>query len=354
MRTDEENAVVEDMLLGDDIAALLDLTQSTSGTYDFEFGLGSFDALIAAALQTTWNNGVAINGRAPQPFTFEEAMLDASPPSYHRFAGSFIETLALKFAGQSVIEGSIGLKGSREIVAHAPLTGASYQGQGITGLVPAASMGNINLAWWPEPVPPIANLALQIKNPLSTVFDVTSLFGRVISAGKAEITGSISAYFDSSMLYEQVLAHARAAISFSFGAAPGEEGWLGPGSVYRIVIPNAQFTDGEKVIGGKNDSVMANSRLPRAVRSRDERLDQDHARPHELLRWPYRRASKSSKNRCSSELTGRSGQRFDPKCSPISRATKSPRSTRPTLMHLVAMSHIKPPSMAREPMISRG
>lgn len=248
MHTNKGLDPVLDLATAFDATAVINTSQDVAGSYDFEFSTSTFDLLVAAALGGQWSANVLLNGSLAPSLTFEETIDLNGALSYHRFIGCLVDQLALSFQPMKLASGSIALVGSQELISSAPLTGATYANATDALIDTAVSVGSISVGGV-SPTPKIVNLALSIANDVTVVHDVVSIYGTAIRVAKSTISGRVDAYFESAALYQQALNHAQAAISFTFGRTGG--------SRYQISIPVAQWMDGSKTLGGKNDDVIA-------------------------------------------------------------------------------------------------
>ena len=249
LRTNKNSVALADMQFGRDVTDVVELSQSVSGSYDFEFSAGSFDAtLLAPAMFGAWSGNILVNGATDQSQTFEETFQAGSVLSYRRFVGCKVDRISLVIPARGAIRGTAEIKGSREYLDADPLTGATYATPADSPVETGNSVTGVAL-FGVSRAPIIRQLVLQIDNKLTMLGDSSSLYDRPTLSEKATITGTIEAYFPDSGLYAQSLAHGSGSVSLTIGGTGGAR--------YAIFIPKTRLLDGAMVMGGKNDDLIA-------------------------------------------------------------------------------------------------
>lgn len=252
LRTKKTTAVSEEIHLDRNVRAEYQLAQDVEGSYDFELSYGSFDDLLAGAVFGTWATNVLVNGSTEQSFTFEETTdVGGGSFTYSRFLGCEVDSLALNFAARKGVTGSVNLQGVSEAVDTAIITGATYTAPNTNIIETSNSVAALSVLGI-TPAPIVKTLSLNIANNLRKREKLGSLYIDSFGTGQIDVTGSLDAYFVSNALYQQVLSHGSGAISLTIGAVTNKK--------YTISIPVAQFLDGSRILGGKNDDVMV--RIP--------------------------------------------------------------------------------------------
>lgn len=248
LRTKKTTAVSEEIHLDRNVRAEYQLAQDVDGSYDFELSYATLDDILAAALFGTWATNVLINGSAESSFTFEETIdLSGGSFAYHRFVGCEIDKLALNYAARKGVTGSLNVMGVSEATDTAIITGATYTAPNTNGIETANSVASLAVASL-SPAPIVKALTIDIANNLRRREKLGSLYTDSFGIGQFDVTGSFDAYFTSKTLYDLVLAHGSGAISLTIGATANKK--------YTISIPVAQFLDGSRTLGGKNDDVL--------------------------------------------------------------------------------------------------
>lgn len=252
LRTKKTTAVSEEIHLDRNVRAEYQLAQDAEGSYDFELSYGSFDDLLAGAVFGTWATNVLVNGSTEQSFTFEETTdVGGGSFTYNRFVGCEVDSLSLNFTARKGVTGSINLQGISEAVDTAIISGATYTAPNTNVIETSNSVAALDVLGI-TPTPIIKTLSLNIANNLRRRERLGSLYTDSFGTGQIDVTGSFDAYFVSESLYQQVLSHGSGAIALTVGAVTNKK--------YTISIPVAQFLDGSRILGGKNDDVMV--RIP--------------------------------------------------------------------------------------------
>lgn len=252
LSTKKTTAVSEEIHLDRNVRAEYQLAQDVEGSYDFELSYGSLDDMLAGAVFGTWSTNVLINGSIEQSFTFEETVaLRGGAFAYNRFVGCEVDTLSLNFAARKGVTGSVKLMGVSEATDTAIISGATYTAPNTNIVEVANSVASLAVASL-SPAPIVKALTLNIANNIRKREKLGSLYVDSFGTGQFDLTGSLDAYFTSKALYDLVLAHGSGAIALTIGAVANKK--------YTISIPVAQFLDGSRILGGKNDDVMV--RIP--------------------------------------------------------------------------------------------
>jgi hypothetical protein len=248
LRTKKTTAVSDEIHLDRNVRAEYQLAQDVEGSYDFELTYGSYDDILAAALFGTWSTDVLVNGSTEQSLTFEETVdIGGGSFAYHRFTGVEVESLSLNFQARKGVAGSVNLLGKQETTDTAIISGATYTAPNTNVVETANSVASLAVAGL-SPVPKIRTLSINIANNLRKREILGSLYVDSFGPGQIDITGTFEAYFESLALYNQILGHGSGAISLTVGSTATKK--------YTISIPVAQFLDGSRILGGKNDDVM--------------------------------------------------------------------------------------------------
>jgi hypothetical protein len=225
-----------------------ELGQDVAGNYDFELSYGSLDALIAAALMSSWSTDVIVNGATPASVTFEELLETGATDNYARFRGGMVNTLSLDIRARQAITGSLGIMARDETLATAIISGATYTAANgnmvatASGSVGALTIGSIS------PAPKVMRLSLQISNNLRTRPVVGSKYSEVFGLGRCDVTGEMEVYFETADAYQAMLDHDTIAIEATIGVVTGEK--------YTITIPKAVLTGGRRGPRSNQSDVM--------------------------------------------------------------------------------------------------
>jgi hypothetical protein len=233
--------VVDEMLVGLDAA----------GTYPFELIYGALDDFIEGALFSSWSSNVIVNGTTRKTFTIEETLELGATDSYSRFLASQVNTLSLDISARRKITGSLGMMAQKEVPATTPISGATYTAvNDYTPLTASASVGNLTLTGGSITAPKVRRVTVDINNNLRGRPLVGDVYSAVeMAEGSFDVTGVIEAYFDQHELYKAVLDHAALGLTMTIGQVTGQK--------YTFNLPACRIMDGSRVIGGRNDDIIA-------------------------------------------------------------------------------------------------
>lgn len=235
------------------IADLVQAGASNAGSIEFELSYGTYDALLAAALFTTWETDTPgagtdqlENGTTAVSFSIERAHEDID--EYFLFTGMMIDTLSLSVASGQIVTGSFGFVGSG--VTLAQTTGATST-TAVTTTTPWNGMGNCGTI--KEGGSALSGIYLQSINlNLSNNLRARNAIGQAnawsIGAGSCNITGSITAYFEDDSLYDKFLAGTETALEFTLTDAAT--------NALRINLPRIKFTSDNVNSPGLDQDVM--------------------------------------------------------------------------------------------------
>lgn len=199
------------------------LGQDVSGSYPYEMSYGSFDDLIEAALFGTWTANVLKNGIARKSFTFEEVLELGVTDSFSRFSGVMVNSWSLAIERRAALTGSFGLMGQKEVLATAPVTGATYPAASTEQIINSSSHVSALSVAGLTTQPKVASLNFEVNNGLRTRTVVGSLYSEEFGEGRFEATGTLSAYFENNELYQKVLDHGSGSLTSTFGAAANKK-----------------------------------------------------------------------------------------------------------------------------------
>lgn len=250
-RTNKQTAISDEIRSDRNVPDLAMVSQGASGSYPIEMSYGAHDDWLEAALFGAWATNVLKNGVTPKSFTLEETVQIAAGSSFSRFPGMMVDQFDLSLSAGQKVTGSFGLKGQKEDLDTAIVTGATYT-PAPTEPIMNATANVASLVVPNTTTTRIRTLSLSVKNNLRDRFYIGSLYSDQFGAGRCEVTGQIEAYFTEQSLYAAVLAHGGGALSFTLGSTTNKK--------YTFSLPKIIFGDGEKVAGGNSDDIIA--RIP--------------------------------------------------------------------------------------------
>lgn len=223
-----ERTVLESAEIRDDrqIAFLLQGQKSVSGEIDVELSFGAQDALLAALMQSEWDDDVLTAGTSQPSFTFERAFHDIGV--YQVFTGCVIDRLRLTVRPDRLIAGQFTVLGRAMSLAESPLDAT-----------PAAAAGNDPMAGYRGALKEggaeigiVIGLDLEIDNGLEAAFTLGDAAVADILSGQSRIRGEITSYFDDASLLAKFVDSTESSLELTVTGAGGTLSFSLPRVVY--------------------------------------------------------------------------------------------------------------------------
>lgn len=212
----------------------------------------STDAGTSKTIQIFYGDFLT-NSTTAQSFSFERQQQDLASPSYEYFTGMQVNTLSISAKASAVLTGTLGMTGMGSSASTTRFSGATDVAAPTYGVMNASSnVGEIfeNGAAVSGPSY-ISEIALDIKNNLSTQFAVGSISPIGVLDGEFEVSGTLNAYFGDLTLLNQVLNDNDVALMFRAGRSDGNR------ESYVFDVP-AMKLNGTSPVDAKNQSRMFN------------------------------------------------------------------------------------------------
>jgi hypothetical protein len=256
MRSNKQTGISEELRADRNVTDEFMLGLGTSGNIRGELSYGTYDDLMAAALQGTWATNVLKNGVVDSYFTVEETLELGATDSFSRFVGCKVNTMGLTVNARAVIGINFGLMGKSETLGTAALSGATYTAAN-TKAIQTASSGVASLTVGGLS-PTVRSISMNVNNNLFERPAVGSLYSAEFGDGSFDVTGDMEIYFENNTTYQAVLDHGGGAVEFTVGTVTAEK--------YTFRMGKIIFLNGERTPSRKNEDKML--RLPfRAVYS---------------------------------------------------------------------------------------
>ncbi len=218
--------------------------RKTSGNIGIEFSFAEYDDFLAAALRSEWKDDSAAPGRkiltagtTMASFTIERAFHDIG--QYQSFTGCEVDTLTLSVKPNAMVTGSIGIKGRGAGFAVAPLDAApqaSFTHSPYDGFAGELLEGGVKNAV-------LTGIELSIANSLEPAFVIGSDMAAAITAGRINVTGSVSAYFENMDLLTKFVNETESSLSFTLGD--------GASASYVFTLPRIKYSGGDNPVDGE-------------------------------------------------------------------------------------------------------
>lgn len=211
--------------------------KNASGDIGFELSYGAFDDFLEAAMRGTWATNVLKAGTTIPSFTFERAFADIG--QYEVITGAQIGSMSLDVATNAMVTGTFNIVGKNvtfsttslgvaaDVATNAPLDGFS-------GTI---SEGGTTIAL-------VTSVNLSLDNGMSPLFVLGSDTAAGISAGRINVTGTVSAYFQDMTLLNKFINETESSLQFTLGN--------GTSKSYVINLPRIKYSGGENSVSGED------------------------------------------------------------------------------------------------------
>lgn len=244
-QTDVPNEVRSD----GNVASIVDVGRSITGTINTLLSYGTYDDLLAALFRKAWATNVLVNGIDPQAFTFEEFFEQGATDTFIRYQGTRINTLDLDMTARQSVKANFGVMGIRSPdPTNAILSGATYTAATTTEVLNAGLNVSALTISGITNSPKIQKMTVKVNSNVYQNDIVGQYEPYSHGLGRFEVTGSISAYFENLDTYQAVLNHTTVGISWTLEDAAGNS--------YACTIPKAKLMDGGPSKPGNGQAVM--------------------------------------------------------------------------------------------------
>jgi len=209
---------------------------------------GATTALTDLTVDAT---GIQVNGASPiEGYTIRKKADNAGTPYYWYYRGCAINSMNLKFATGSILNGTFGIIGLSEETRTAILTGetADTPIPAYSILNAVSSIGVIRIGGVTLGTCSFASLDLTIDNQINAAKAIGTLGACDLSAYSLMVTGNTEVYFSNLDLYNKFVA----AESFSVTIILTD----GLGNTIGIDMPKCKFESLDTPIAGKDSFLM--------------------------------------------------------------------------------------------------
>ena len=250
IRTNKKTQAIQEIAAHRNVADEIQTSQGGSAAYKFALSYATFDDIMSSALMGAWaTNVLKVGASHALSMTFEETLQLNGSLSFSRLTGGMVDTFDLDITAGAGINGAFTVKGQKETLDTAIISGATYTAAN-TKTPMAAGLGVASLSVLGLTTPAVRRVALSIKNGLRDRFVIDSNFTQEFGEGLCEVTGTIEMYFKSNAHYQKVLDHGSGDLTMTLGTTTTEK--------YTIDMPACIFLDGARVVGGVGSDVMVN------------------------------------------------------------------------------------------------
>lgn len=212
--------------------------RQAGGDVGIEFSYGAFDMFLAAAVRGAWAGDVLKAGITPRSFTIQRLFRDIG--QYETFTGCQVNSLSLKVATNAMVTGTINFVGKDGGFSDAPLSlspldmGTDAPFDGFSGRL---FEGGTQCAT-------ITSIELTINNSLDPKYVIGDRATAAITAGRINITGTVSAYFADLRLLRKFLDEEESHLRFIVGD--------GVSHSYEVNIPRLKYSGGDNAVNDES------------------------------------------------------------------------------------------------------
>lgn len=235
-----------------------DLTRvdaEVAGDINFEWSFESFDALLAAALCSSFSTPVAgvssiKNGVELHSFTFQKHFQDLAVPIFQNFVGCRIGGFTMDFQTGQILTGTFNVMGLSATSGTSQIAGATFDEPGVGRPVMNAVSNLVNIQKNGAPLATkIRSFSLNLTNNLRAQKAVGTLGSIGVGLGRCEITGNIELYFENADEYNTFLNDTEFSLEFTIEDPNGTDS-------YAFNLPRCKYETGTVVAGGLDQDLM--------------------------------------------------------------------------------------------------
>jgi hypothetical protein len=235
-------------------ADLIQVGAGVQGDLNVELSFATFDALIEAAMCSTFSAPVAgassiKNGTALSSFTIQKHFQDLATPLFQNFKGCRVGGMKLDFKTGSILTGSFSFMGCSAVIGNSQIAGATFTSPGATADVFNAVSNLIGIesndvAFASK----IRSMSLELNNNLRGQEAIGTLGYVGIALGKLDVMGNVELYFEDSTEYTKFLSATSFKFEFIMQNAAGDN--------YKVTLPKVKYEEGQITSGGLDEDLI--------------------------------------------------------------------------------------------------
>jgi len=235
------------------ITDTVDGPYKVAGDIGFELSYGSFDSILEAVLQGTWNTNVLKAGVTRRYHTIEEyyADLDVGSKPYHRFRGCEFDkmSMSIKAGNEPKLNGTFSVVGKDLALDTVIITGETYSAASTT--TPFSSFVGV-LEEGGAGTTIVTELSIALDNGIAGNMDKAYVVGSRASTtpdtGRSNITGNLTTQFKTVALLEKFLACTESSLEITLTDLAGND--------LTILLPRIKYTGLSKDVSNEG-SILA-------------------------------------------------------------------------------------------------
>jgi hypothetical protein len=180
------------------VADLIQVSRQNTGSFEYEMSGDSFDAIIAAAMFSTWLTNVCKNGVTRTSFTIEKGWADVS--RFIQYKGMVPNTMSLNLKTGAIATGSFGFIGgaaTQSATTVATTTVAATTTKvlncmtNVAQFMEGSTLTNLTGIY-------VQDLSINVNNNLRLIQGIGLSAPGDIGVGKCEVTGTFNAILNAS------------------------------------------------------------------------------------------------------------------------------------------------------------
>lgn len=210
-------------------------TYSVTGEIAAEMSFGSFDDLIAAAMQSDWDNDELIIGKTERSFAILERHTDIGADFI--YTGCRINTMGINNSINAPVALTFGVIGAEAQPYTVPVE-ATFAPATSTEIMVTT---NIALTEGGAPMAFATEWSMTLDNGMEALFALGDRAAYNVANGTATVTGSMNAYLVDGALWAKYLNE-----SLTTHKIELTEG----SDTYTIELPRVRYTQGQKQVSG--------------------------------------------------------------------------------------------------------
>ena len=251
------------------VTSLVPTMYSSGGGFNFEFSAGTFDDLLAGVLfagsgtdssatgswwtepdSSSAGTETIVNGTQKHSFSIERAHLDKD--EYFLFTGMIPNSMSMTVSAGAIVTGSFDFVGGQPTTlvqqttfdtsgtpTAAPTTDP-YNGVGNVGTIEEGGVALSGIY--------LSEISFTINNNLRPLPALGQNTAIDVSAGKCDVTGTVTAYFEDDSLYDKFTGFTSTSLAFTLTDAAS--------NYYTFYFPEVKYSQSTVNAGGQDADVM--------------------------------------------------------------------------------------------------
>lgn len=221
-----------------------------SGDIGIELSFAEYDDFLAAALRSVWQDNpdvpdqqFLVAGVDMTSFTIERVFNDIQ--QYETFTGCEVDTFSFTVQTNAMVTGTISVVGKNIGFATEPLDpdpDPSFSFSPFDGFKGELVEGG-------TPIAVVTSVEISIANSIEPAFVIGSDTAAALTAGRINVTGTLSAYFENMDLLRKFVDEVESSLVFTLGD--------GSKSSYVFTLPRIKYSGGDNPVDGEGPVTLS-------------------------------------------------------------------------------------------------